>query len=91
MIVAGEMQESMHRKMGSMMRKGFILGARFTFRGFVGDHNITEQVGCSTSPPHFRGAKRQHIGRSVLATPIAIERPDRQIVRQHDRKLANGR
>src|SRR5262249_56335973 len=47
-IVAGEMKESMHREVSKMMLKGFMLGARFTFRRLVGDYDITEQAGCST-------------------------------------------
>ena len=43
-IVAGEMQKSMHREMRQMMRKGLVLGARFAFRRLVGDHDIAEQA-----------------------------------------------
>src|SRR5262247_2606158 len=87
-IVAGEMKESMHREVSEMMRKGFMLGARFTFRRLVGDYDITEQPGCSTSIARFLGGKGQHVGRCVFGTPIAVERPDCRIVGQHDSKLA---
>ena len=33
--------------------------------------------------------KRQHVGRLVLAAPVAVERADRRIIGQHDRKLAD--
>jgi hypothetical protein len=82
------MKESMHREVGKMMCKGFVLGARFTFRRLVGDYDITEQVGCSTSMARVLGGKGEHVGRCVFRTPIAIERPDRRVVGEHDSKLA---
>ena len=84
------MQKSMHRQMGKMMRKGFVLGVRFTFRRLVGDHDITEQARYSTSAARFVGGKGQHIGRCILAAPIAVERADRCIVGQYDGKFALG-
>ena len=73
------------------VHKGLMLGARFTFRRFIGDHDITEQPGYSTSAPWLAGGKRQHIGRRVLAAPVAVERPDGRVVGEHDSNLAHER
>src|SRR5262245_43586243 len=78
-IVAGEMQKSMHRQVRQVMRKRLALGARFAFRRLVGDHDVAEQAGCSPRAARVAGRERQHIGRAVLATPIPVERPDRRI------------
>jgi hypothetical protein len=90
-IVAGEMQESMHREVRQMMRERLALGARLAFRRLVGDHDVAEHAGRSARAARVTGRKRQHIGRAVLAAPIPVERPDRRIVRQDDGKLAFGR
>ena len=100
-IVADEMQESMHREMREMVREGLALGVRFALRRLVGDHDIAEQarpvaqVGLPLIPGANRvryssglGRERQHVGRRILAPPIAVERPDRQIIGQHDSNLA---
>src|SRR5262249_2568782 len=43
-IVAGEMEKSVHRQMRQVMRKRFALGARFTVGGLVRDHDVAEQA-----------------------------------------------
>src|SRR5262249_57556278 len=65
-IIASEMKDSMHREVGKMMRKGLMFGPRFTFRRLVGDYDITEQAGCSTSIARFLGGKGQHVGRCIF-------------------------
>src|SRR5262245_51865223 len=46
-IVAGEMQKSMHRQVRQMVRERLAFGARFAFRRLVGDHDVAEQAGSS--------------------------------------------
>src|SRR5215510_404664 len=54
-IVAGEMQKSMHREVRQMMRERLALGARLAFRRLVGDHDVAEQVGRSAPAARVTG------------------------------------
>ena len=43
-VVADQMQKTMHGKMGKMMSEGFALAPRLARYGFVGQHDIAEML-----------------------------------------------
>ncbi len=87
MIVADEVQETMYRKMGEMMRERLALGAGLTRDGLIGEHDVAEMRRL------VRGSlarKRQHVGGGVDAAPQPVELTDRRIIGQNDSKLRPG-
>ena len=43
-VVADQMQKTMHSKMGKMMSEGFALAPRLARYGFVGQYDIAEML-----------------------------------------------
>ena len=83
MIVADEVQKTVHREMCQVMQEDpvFILG--LALERLVGNDNIAKQflaLGCFVR----RSRERQHVCRLVYSAPVAIERGDRRIVGEHD-------
>src|SRR5437588_9087782 len=70
MIVAQEVQEAMHRKMGKMMGERSCLGLRLADRGLVRDGDVAEVSGCEGGRRGSREAK--DVGRAVDAPPLPI-------------------
>ncbi len=82
-IVAEEMQKTVHGKMGNMMGKRLVLAAGFTLDGFEGQHDIAEM--------RFRTSvfrrKRQYVRGLIDAPPIPVKQAYRRIIGQDDSKL----
>ena len=87
MIVADEVEKTMHREMGEMMKKNPVLVGAFALERLVGNDDIAEQFS-GDGAGRMRRRKRQHVGRLVDAAPLAIERTNRLIVGQHDTHFA---
>src|SRR5262245_9629175 len=90
-IVAEEMQETMDREVGEMVSERLALGFGFAADGLIGDDNVAEMVRRVAAMLRRRRRKRQHVGRRIVAAPVAIERTDRRIIGQHDSKRARRR
>ena len=85
-IVAEEMQKAMHREMGEMMQERLAFVARI--RAPASHRRSTMSPSNAAGPVARRGRKRQHIGRLVVAAPVAVERADRRVVGEQDADLA---
>ena len=88
-VVAEQMQKAVHREMREMMLERLAFGAASRAVVSIGDDDVAEQrrrcARCAARALLRR--KRQHVGRLVVAAPVAIERLDRRIIGQHDSKL----
>src|SRR6202790_2627195 len=86
-IVPDQMQETMDRQMAEMMIERLLLVIGLLARRFIGNRNVAEHarriVGAAWTGRR-QGRKRQHIGRLVDATPVAVQRANSGIVGQHD-------
>ena len=69
MVVAREMQNTVHSQMGIMMRKGFFLLARFSGNNRRAQDNIPEQPIAIT----FVIDESKYVGGVVLAAEDAVE------------------
>src|SRR3954447_5416539 len=88
-IVADQMQESVHRKMAEMMIERLLFVVGLLARRLVGYCDIAEHarriVGRARSR-RLQRRKRQHVGRLVDAAPIAVQGLNPGIIGQHHRK-----
>ena len=84
-IVADQMQESMHGKMGDMMGERLALVAGLARDGLVGEHDVAESWPLLAAG--VLGRKRQHVRGRIDAAPIPVEQADRRIIGQNDSKL----
>src|ERR1700682_466181 len=82
-IVTDQMQETMDRQMAEMMIERLLLVIGLLARRFIGNRNVAEHarriVGAAWTGRR-QGRKRQHIGRLVDATPVAVQRANSGIV-----------
>ena len=83
-IVADEMQESVHRKMGNMMGERLALGAGLPGDSLIGKHDVADERRLAAGALR---RERQHVRGRVDAAPVAVEQADRRIIGQHDSKL----
>ena len=83
-IIADEVQETMDREMGDMMKKRLTLRASLPGDGLIGQDDIADVRWFS---PSVVRRKRQYVCSGVNAAPVAIEDADRRIVCQNDGKL----
>src|SRR5262245_13468767 len=88
-VVADQMKEAMHREMTQMMVKGLVFLVGFPPGRLIGDRDVAEHARhvIGRIAGWLQRGKRQHVGRLVDAAPVAVERPDAGIVRQHDGEL----
>ncbi len=96
MIVAQEVQKTMHHKMGKMVCEWQAFVGGLARGRLVGNHDIAQEHGARewrrcVAPARPRRRKGQYVGRPVATAPVAIELADCRIVGKHDGKLANGR
>src|SRR4029077_16872225 len=86
-IVADQMQETVHRKMAEMMIERLLFVVGLLARRLIGDGDIAEHarrvVGCPRTR-RLRCRKRQHVGRLGDTAPVAVQRLNAGIVGQHD-------
>src|SRR5712671_7599052 len=89
-IVTDQVQEAMNRQMAEMMIERLLLVIRFLSRRFVGDGDVAEHarriVGTARAG-RLQRRKRQHVGRLVDATPVAVQGADAGVVGLHHREL----
>jgi hypothetical protein len=85
-IVADQMQEAMHGKMGDMMSERLVFAARLSRDGFKGKNNVAE-MSTKRLAGHVFGRERQHIGGRIDAAPIPVEQANCRIISQNDSKL----
>ncbi len=83
-IVADEMQETVHRKMGDMMSKRLAFGSGLPRDGLVGKDDVAEMRRLVRG---LLARERQHVGGGVDAAPMPVELADRRIIGQDDSKL----
>ena len=89
-IVADQMQETVHREMAEMMVERLLFLVGLPARRLIGDRDIAEharRIVGPCRPGRLQRGKRQHVGRLVDAAPVAVQRADAGIVGQHDRKF----
>src|ERR1700730_14590588 len=86
-IVSDEVQKTMHRQMGKMMRERLALGTGFASDGLVGQDDVAE---VRRFVRGFFARKRQYVGGGVDAAPKPVELTDRRIIGQNDSKLRPG-
>src|SRR6266446_7952150 len=87
-VVTDQVQEAMNRQMAEMMIERLLLVICFLARRFISDGDVAEHawriVRAAWAGLRQRG-KRQHVGRLVDATPIAVQGANSDVVGQHDR------
>src|SRR5712675_2542707 len=86
-IVADQVQETMDRQMAEMMFERLLFVIGFLARRFIGDGDVAEHARRIVGPAwaDLQRRKRQHVGRLVDATPIAVQGANAGVVGQHDR------
>src|SRR6202790_3698517 len=82
-IVADQMQETMHRQMAEMMIERLLFVIGLFSRRFIGNGDVAEHaqriVGAARGGRR-QGWKRQHIGRLVDTAPVAVQRANSGVV-----------
>src|SRR6202050_2884283 len=94
MIVADQMQETMHRQMAEMMVERLLLVVGFLADRLIGDRDVAEHawwVAGTSGAGRRQRRERQHVGRLVDTAPGQIQRPDDGVVRQPDRVVGLAR
>jgi len=77
----------MNRQMAEMMFERLLFVIGFLARRFIGDGDVAEHARRIVGPAwaDLQRRKRQHVGRLVDATPIAVQGANAGVVGQHDR------
>ena len=83
-VVALQVKEPVHGKMGKVMKKLHALFVAFALQRLKGDDNVTQHFFAAAG----LGRKRQHVGRLVDAAPSAVKRSHVRIAGQHDTHFA---
>ena len=90
MIVADQMQETVHRQMAEMMVERLLFVIRLAAGRLVGDGDVAEHargvVGAGRAG-RLQRRKRQHVGRLVDAAPVAVQGANAGVVGQHHREF----
>src|ERR1700726_3272270 len=89
-IVTDQMQETMDRQMAEMMIERFLFVIGLPARRFIGDRDVAERarrIVRAARAGRLQGRERQHVGRLVDATPVAVQRSNSGVVGQHYREL----
>src|SRR5260370_6785871 len=89
-IVTDQVQETMDRQMAEMMIERLLFVISFLARGFKGDGDVAEHAWRIVGPAwvaRLQRRKRQHVGRLVDATPIAVPGANAGVACQHDREF----
>jgi hypothetical protein len=87
-IVADQVQETMDRQMAEMMIERLLFVISFLARRFIGDGDVAEharRIVRAAWAGLLQRRKRQHVGRLVDATPVAVQGANSGVVGQHDR------
>src|SRR5258708_21358843 len=81
-IVADQVQETVDRQMAEMMFERLLFVVGFLARRFIGDGDIAEHARRIVGPAwaDLQRRKRQHVGRLVDATPIAVQGANARVV-----------
>ena len=82
MVVAEEVAEAVRCEMDEL---GVEAALRLAAGGVDGDHDVAEQAGIGRRGLALR--ERQHVGRPVLAAPVAVEDVDRRVVGEPQRDV----
>src|SRR5580704_8084481 len=77
MIVADEVQKTMHDKMGEMMSERLALGTGLPRDGLVGQDDVAEMRRLVRG---LLARKRQHVGGGVDAAPKPVELTERRTI-----------
>ncbi len=81
-IVADQMQEAMHDKVGEMMSKRLSFQTGFAGNGLKGKNDVAEMVGGG-----ILRRKCQHVRGLIDAPPIPVKCANCRIIGQNDSKL----
>jgi len=84
MVVADEMQKSMHQKMSDVIAQRFSCRDGFPRGGLEGDHDIAEE---RRRGRIASGRKGKHIGRFIMSAPFAVELADEGVVAENNTDL----
>ena len=86
MIVADEVEKTMHREMGEVMQKNPVFIVAFAGERLVGDDDIAEELRADAVRVVAAGNDSTLVGLS-MPRHCAIERANRRVVGQHDSSL----